>query len=111
MSRSAEWQALLAAHGSQAVSKPRLPVPGVATPPAAPLKKSLRATERNDKQRQKFRKLVRVLSDLRKCIFLDEMGSHLAFTRRDGRAAPGARVHDAVPWRSDDIPRSQLEML
>jgi len=40
--------------------------------------------------------LVRVL-DLRKCIFLDEMGSHVALTRRYGRAAPGARVHDAVP--------------
>jgi transposase len=40
--------------------------------------------------------LVRVL-DLRKCIFLDEMGSNLALTRRYGRAAPGARVHDAVP--------------
>ena len=35
--------------------------------------------------------------DLRKCIFLDEMGSHVALTRRYGRAAPGARVHDAVP--------------
>ena len=35
--------------------------------------------------------------DLRKCIFLDEMGSNLALTRRYGRAAPGARVHDAVP--------------
>ena len=39
---------------------------------------------------------MRVL-DLRKCIFLDEMGSHLALTRRYGRAAPGERVHDAVP--------------
>ena len=39
---------------------------------------------------------MRVL-DLRKCIFLDEMGSNLALTRRYGRAAPGERVHDAVP--------------
>ena len=35
--------------------------------------------------------------DLRHCIFVDEMGSNLALTRRYGRAAPGARVHDAVP--------------
>lgn len=35
--------------------------------------------------------------DLRKCLFVDEMGSNLALTRRYGRAAPGERVHDAVP--------------
>lgn len=35
--------------------------------------------------------------DLRHCIFLDEMGSNLALTRRYGRATPGARVHDSVP--------------
>ena len=35
--------------------------------------------------------------DLRKGIFLDELGSNLALTRRYGRAAPGERVHDAVP--------------
>ena len=35
--------------------------------------------------------------DLRKCIFVDEMGSNLAMTRRYGRAAPGARVADTVP--------------
>ena len=35
--------------------------------------------------------------DLRHCIFVDEMGSHLALTRRYGRATPGARVHDTVP--------------
>ena len=39
---------------------------------------------------------MRVL-DLRHCIFLDEMGSNLALTRRYGRAAPGERIHDAVP--------------
>jgi transposase len=60
------------------------------------VKKSLIATERDDKQRHKFRKLVKVL-DLRKCIFLDEMGSNLALTRRYGRATPGKRVHDSVP--------------
>ena len=35
--------------------------------------------------------------DLRKCIFVDEMGSNLALTRRYGRAAPGERVRDTVP--------------
>jgi transposase len=39
---------------------------------------------------------MRIL-DLRKCIFVDEMGSHLALTRRYGRAIPGARVPDSVP--------------
>jgi len=39
---------------------------------------------------------VKVL-DLRKCVFVDEMGSNLAMTRRYGRAAPGERVHDTVP--------------
>jgi transposase len=35
--------------------------------------------------------------DPRAFIFLDEMGCNLALTRRYGRAAPGARVRDAVP--------------
>jgi transposase len=35
--------------------------------------------------------------DSRYFIFLDEMGCNLALTRRDGRAAPGKRVRDAVP--------------
>ena len=35
--------------------------------------------------------------DLRKGIFVDEMGSNLAMTRRYGRAAPGVRVPDPVP--------------
>jgi len=39
---------------------------------------------------------VKVL-DLRHCIFVAERGSNLALPRRYGRAAPGARVHDAVP--------------
>jgi transposase len=39
---------------------------------------------------------MRVL-DLRKCIFVDEMGSNLTLTRRYGRAIPGARVPDSVP--------------
>lgn len=35
--------------------------------------------------------------DLSQYIFVDEMGSHLALTRRYGRAEPGARVFDKVP--------------
>ncbi len=33
----------------------------------------------------------------RNYVFIDEMGSHLSFTRRYGRAAPGQRVGDEVP--------------
>jgi transposase len=40
---------------------------------------------------------LRKVLDLRRCLFVDEMGSNLALTRRYGRAAPGVRVHDAVP--------------
>ena len=69
---------------------------GRCKPSSCPVKKSLVATERDEKQRHQFRKLVKVL-DLRHCIFVDEMGSNLALTRRYGRAAPGARVHDSVP--------------
>jgi transposase len=71
-------------------------VSGSASPGTATEKKSLVATGRVEKQRKKFRKLLRVL-DLRKCIFIDEMGSNLAMTRRYGRAAPGHRVYDTVP--------------
>jgi capsid portal protein len=66
---------------------------GVARAGVTPEKKSLSATERNEKHRTKFRKFVKVL-DLRKCVFVDEMGSNLAMTRRYGRAAPGERVID-----------------
>lgn len=34
--------------------------------------------------------------DLRKYVFIDEMGSNLSFTRLYGRAAPGQRVVDGV---------------
>jgi transposase len=37
------------------------------------------------------------LFDVRKFIFLDEMGSNLSFTRLFGRAEPGQRVMDEVP--------------
>ena len=35
--------------------------------------------------------------DWRNYVFIDERGSHLSFTRRYGRAAPGQRVVDEVP--------------
>ena len=35
--------------------------------------------------------------EVSKSLFIDEMGSNLGLTRLDGRAAPGQRVHEAVP--------------
>ena len=35
--------------------------------------------------------------EVSKYLFIDEMGSNLGLTRLDGRAAPGQRVHEAVP--------------
>jgi transposase len=61
-----------------------------------PRKKSLRAQERDEGQREQFRQQVRGF-DPRSFICLDERGCNLALTRRYGRAAPGARVRDAVP--------------
>jgi transposase len=61
-----------------------------------PVKKSLIASERDEKARKKFRKLTSAL-DSGKYIFIDEMGSHLGFTRLYGRAEPGKRVLDQVP--------------
>ena len=63
---------------------------------SCPGKKSLRAQERDERQRQQFRQLVRAFAP-RTFIFLDEMGCNLAMTRRYGRAAPGKRVRDVVP--------------
>jgi len=59
-------------------------------------KKSLAASERDEKARSKFRKLTGAL-EVSKYIFIDEMGSNLGLTRLYGRAAPGQRVHDVVP--------------
>ena len=61
-----------------------------------PEKKSLIADERDEKKRRKFRLLVAEL-DIRKFIFLDEMGSNISLTRLYGRAEPGERVFDRVP--------------
>lgn len=59
-------------------------------------KKSLIASERDEKARQEFRKLPHSLASER-FVFIDEMGSHLGLTRLYGRAAPGQRVREQVP--------------
>ena len=59
-------------------------------------KKSLAASERDERARTKFRKLTGAL-EVSKYIFIDEMGSNLGLTRLYGRAAPGQRVYDSVP--------------
>jgi len=63
---------------------------------SCPEKKSLAASERDEKARTKFRNLTGAL-DVGKYIFIDEMGSNLGLTRLYGRAAPGQRVYDQVP--------------
>lgn len=54
------------------------------------------ASERDPQARRRFRRLTGKL-DLRRFVFVDEMGSNLALTRLYGRAAPGTRVVDQVP--------------
>lgn len=61
-------------------------------------KKSLQSSERDEKQRKKFRKLTSAF-DISEYIFVDEMGSNLSFTRLYGRAEPGQRVVDKVPGK------------
>lgn len=61
-----------------------------------PRKKSLSASERDEKARKKFRTFTNSVESDR-FGFLDEMGSHLGLTRLYGRATPGQRVHDKVP--------------
>jgi len=63
---------------------------------SCPEKKSLAASERDEKARHKFRKLTGAF-DVGNYIFIDEMGSNLGLTRLYGRAAPGQRVDDQVP--------------
>lgn len=46
--------------------------------------------------RRRFQHWMRKL-DVRRWVFVDEMGSNLALTRLYGRAAPGQRVVEAVP--------------
>jgi transposase len=71
-------------------------LPPLTGPAPAPEKKSLIASERDEKARKKFRKIAGVF-DINKYVFIDEMGTNLGLTRRYGRAAPGARVLEQVP--------------
>jgi transposase len=59
-------------------------------------KKSLLASERDDKARKQFRKLTSAFAS-NTYVFIDEMGTNLGFTRRYGRAAPGTRVLEQGP--------------
>ena len=71
-------------------------LPPLTGPAPAPEKKSLIASERDEKARKKFRKIAGVF-DINKYVFIDEMGTNLGLTRRYGRVAPGARVLEQVP--------------
>ena len=72
------------------------PSPGACRAWISPAKKSLIASEREEKARTKFRHLTstRAREQFR---FIDELGSKLGVTRRYGRAAPGHRVLEQVP--------------
>src|SRR5262245_7980143 len=59
-------------------------------------KKSLIASERDEKARQQFRTLTGSLARER-FVFIDEMGSNRGLTRLYGRAAPGQRVREQGP--------------
>jgi len=91
----AECQTVLAAQGRGRVSVPTI-CRALQQLQLPRKKKSLVASERDEKARKKFRKLTGAL-DVSKYVFIDEMGSNLGLTRLYGRAAPGQRVHDQVP--------------
>jgi len=63
---------------------------------AYPVKKSLEAAERDERQREEFREEVAAVAR-RRLVFADETGFNLAMTRRFGRAPRGRRVRQAVP--------------
>jgi transposase len=71
-------------------------VPRVAQSRAHPQKKSLIATERDDRLRAGWRTETAALvpNDL---LFLDETSTHTAFTRLRARAPKGARAHGTAP--------------
>ncbi len=58
--------------------------------------KSFFPSERNQRKRRAFRRKVAPW-DVRRFVFVDEMGSNIAMARLYGRAAPGVRVVDEVP--------------
>ena len=72
-------------------------------------KKGLVASERDPKKRKAFRKKVAKL-DVKKYIFIDEMGSNLGFTRLYGRAEPGQRVIESVGARVEFLPTYSPDM-
>jgi transposase len=63
---------------------------------ACPVKKSMRATERNNYKRGWFRRRVRSLNK-RRFVFVDESAVNTAMTQRYGRAPCGERAHDSAP--------------
>jgi hypothetical protein len=63
---------------------------------SCPGKKSLAASEREEKARKKFRRLTGAL-EVSKYLCLAARGRHLGLTWWYGRAAPGPRVPDQVP--------------
>jgi len=71
-------------------------VSGVAAAEVAAKKKSFVASERNEEQRQAFRREVAELN-VSDFVFVDEMGIKLDLARSYGRAVPGERVVDTKP--------------
>jgi len=76
-------------------------LPRLVTARLAAQKKSFAASERDPKARKAFRRKV-AQGDVKKFIFIDEMGSNLSFTRRYGRATPGQRVVEDVPGKKGE---------
>ena len=60
------------------------------------VKKSLEAAERDEQQREEFRREAEAIAR-RRLVFTDETGFHLAMTRSHGRAPRGQRVRQRVP--------------
>src|ERR671920_66790 len=61
-----------------------------------PVKKSMRAAERNNYKRGWFRRRARRLRQ-RRFVFVDETAVNTAMTRRYGRAPRGERAYDSAP--------------
>jgi transposase len=76
-------------------------VAGAAETGVAAKKKSFVASERNEPQRQTFRREVAELN-VGELVFVDEMGINIDLAREYGRAAPGKRVVDSKPSARGD---------
>lgn len=68
----------------------------VASAEPAAKKKSFHASERDERKRRAFRRKA-TKWEVKKLVFIDEMGSNIALARRYGRAEPGVRVVDHIP--------------